>query len=402
MIEKFHEVKRVPRNELDLRMKRFVSIMDKAHPDWEMCAVSGILNMYYLTGTIQDGVVLIERGKSAVLWVRRSFERAGLESEFKDIRYMGSFRDIASAYKKIPETIYLDMAEATLQWYTLLNKQMNFKNVNSVDNVFLSARAVKTPYEIEILERAGAVVHRLLTKEIFNVFSEEMTEAELGAELLTMFIKNGYHGISRFAMRNAETLLGHIGFADSPIYPSVFNGASGVIGLCPAVPVLGSPDIKLKKGDLIYVDVVFGMEGYNTDKTLIYSFGQPQSDEVEEMHKHCLALEKQAVSLMKPGIKPSAVYEAVLQSVKPEFLKRFMGAPGRTVPFLGHGTGLYVDEWPVIANGFDDPLEVGMTIAIEPKIGIEGVGIVGCENTYLITEEGARCITGDSRELILC
>ena len=34
-----------------------------------------------------------------------------------------------------------------------------------------------------------------------------------------------------------------------------------------------------------------------------------------------------------------------------------MGFGGRRVQFLGHGIGLEVDEMPVIASGFDEPLE---------------------------------------------
>jgi len=89
----------------------------------------------------------------------------------------------------------------------------------------------------------------------------------------------------------------------------------------------------------------------------------------------------------------------VTASVKEEYKHIFMGAKGRTVPFIGHGTGLNVDEMPVIAKGFTAPLEEGMTIAIEPKIGIDGVGMVGSENTYLVTKSGGESLTGEQREL---
>ncbi|NLZ30398.1 MAG: aminopeptidase P family protein, partial [Methanomicrobiales archaeon] len=64
------------------------------------------------------------------------------------------------------------------------------------------------------------------------------------------------------------------------------------------------------------------------------------------------------------------------------------------VSFLGHGVGLQVDEMPVIARGFDEPLEEGMVIALEPKKGVEGVGMVGTENTFIVTRGGGRSITG--------
>ena len=83
-----------------------------------------------------------------------------------------------------------------------------------------------------------------------------------------------------------------------------------------------------------------------------------------------------------------------------EFQANFMGFGNRRVHFLGHGVGLAVDEIPVLARGFDDPLQEGMTIAVEPKKGIAGIGMVGTENTYLVTPEGGRSITGNSPGLL--
>ena len=41
-----------------------------------------------------------------------------------------------------------------------------------------------------------------------------------------------------------------------------------------------------------------------------------------------------------------------------------------------------------------------MVIALEPKKGIEGIGMVGVENTFIVTPEGGKCITGDNPGLI--
>jgi Xaa-Pro dipeptidase len=64
----------------------------------------------------------------------------------------------------------------------------------------------------------------------------------------------------------------------------------------------------------------------------------------------------------------------------------FMGYP-EPVPFIGHGVGLELDEWPIIGKGSDHILEEGMIIALEPKIIFPGEGVVGIENTFLVEEE---------------
>jgi len=389
----------VPKSELITRYERFTQMMDNTHSNWELCAITGGLNMYYLTGTMCDGILLIKRGENPTLWVRRSYDRSVLESEIDDIRPMKSFRDIANVLSPLPETLYLDTANASLEWYYLLRKYMTFENVLSLDNVILNTRAVKSEYELNIMRRAGKETDRIYREILPGLLHPGISEVDLGAELFSLFLKNGFHGISRFSMRNVDAILGHISFGESPLYPSAFNGASGINGLCPAVPVLGNRDRHLQEGDLIYIDLGVGIDGYHIDKTIVLSYKRPQPKKVEEAHQHCLELERLATSMLKPGTIPADIYNQVTAVVNSELSPHFMGTKGRNVPFIGHGVGLSIDEMPVIAKGFDTPLEPNMTIAIEPKIGLDGIGMVGSENTYLITENGSISLTGQQREL---
>ena len=388
-----------PKSELDSRMARFTNMMDEAYESWEICAVVGGVNMFYLTGTMCDGLVLIRRGEGATLWVRRSYERALVESEFGDIRSMRSFRDIAATIDSLPNTLYVDTANATLEWFGLLKKYMPFQDVISLDRVILNTRAVKSKNELDVMRRAGTETDRIYRDELPKLLYDGISEADFGAELFAVFLKNGFHGVSRFSMRNVDSILGHVSFGESPLYPSAFNGASGIKGLCPAVPVLGNRDRRLREGDLIYVDLGIGIDGYHIDKTLVLSFKQPQPEQVVAAHMHCLELERLAVSMLKPGALPVDIYESVTAAVNSGYHDNFMGAKGRTVPFIGHGVGLNVDEMPVIAKGFNNPLEENMTIAIEPKIGLDGIGMVGSENTYIVTKNAGISLTGEQRLL---
>jgi Xaa-Pro dipeptidase len=60
---------------------------------------------------------------------------------------------------------------------------------------------------------------------------------------------------------------------------------------------------------------------------------------------------------------------------------------------VGHGVGLELDEFPVLAQGFKAPLQAGQTIAIEPKFVIPGQGVIGIENTYAVSEGGGIKLT---------
>ncbi len=226
------------------------------------------------------------------------------------------------------------------------------------------------------------------------MLKEGMSEAEFAAQLYPVMVEEGHHGVARFAMFQTEMALGNICFGESSLYPSYFDGPGGNYGLHPAVPLLGSRERKLAKGELVFVDIACGVEGYHTDKTMTYMFGGPVSDEAIAAHEQCVAIQNSIAKQLKPGAIPSAIYQQIIEGLNPEFLQNFMGSGSRPARFLGHGIGLQIDEAPVIAKGFDEPLQEGMVLAIEPKKGLDQIGLVGIENTFVVTAEGGRCITG--------
>ena len=125
---------KVPLSELTDRMKRFQARMDTENPDWELAAFLGRVNQYYFTGTMQDGVLLVPRDAEAVFWVRRSFERAGDESLFPDIRPMKSFRDaVPDAPAAARQVIHLETELVPLALVQRFRKHFPCKAVASVD-----------------------------------------------------------------------------------------------------------------------------------------------------------------------------------------------------------------------------------------------------------------------------
>ena len=104
---------------------------------------------------------------------------------------------------------------------------------------------------------------------------------------------------------------------------------------------------------------------------------------------------------LQPGVIAEHLYLLALDQVQEAGLSaHFMGYGADQVKFLGHGIGLEIDELPVLAKGFKYPLAPGMVIAIEPKFTFPGRGVVGIEDTYLITDNGYEKLT-ISREGIL-
>ena len=393
-------MKKVASAELKTRLNRFRIHMDEKDPDWHMAVIFSKINQYYFTGTMQEGMLIIPRDDEATLWVRRSYERALNESLFLNIRSMHSFRDAAKEVKNIPSTVYLETEVVPLALYQRFLKHFPFKKFKSVDADLAIIRTNKSYYELSRMRKAGKIHRHVLEDLVPELLFEGMSEADLAAQLFSVLLENGSHGVTRFGMFNTEMILGQICFGESSIYPSYFNGAGGGYGMGPAVPLIGSRKRKLKKGDLVYVDVGCGVDGYNTDKTTTYMFGESIAQHAVEIHEKCVEIQNQIASMLKPGAIPSEIYSEIIDSLDDDFLENFMGYGNHKVKFLGHGIGLLIDEWPVIAQGFDHPLQKGIVLAVEPKHGIKDIGMVGIENTFIVGNNGGDCITGKNPGLI--
>jgi len=64
--------------------------------------------------------------------------------------------------------------------------------------------------------------------------------------------------------------------------------------------------------------------------------------------------------------------------------------------------GLELNELPLIGRGVDTVLAPGMTFTLEPKFVIPGEGIVGIENTFLVTEKGLKRLNGFPDDITVC
>lgn len=376
----------------------------KSQSGWDFLFITDKINQYYFTGTMQDGLFVIKSGGDYCFFVRRSFERAQIECIIKEnLRPMASYRDVADMTGKNSGQIYIETESSTFAALERMGRYFDLspQKILPADKIIQKIRAQKSAYELSWMEESGRQ-HKILFEDIIpSLLREGISEAELTGEIYSEMIKLGYHGVTRFGKFQTEAVIGQLGFGENSMYPTNFDGPGGMAGLCPAVPIIGDRARTLKKGDLVFIDVGYGTNGYHTDRTQVYAFGQSPPDYAVKMHEKCRQIQREAAALLKPGNIPGEIYNSLISKQDPEFLSGFMGTGNGRVKFLGHGVGLQVDEYPVIANKFDEPLTENMTIALEPKRSIENFGMVGVEDTYIVTNSGGRCITGGEREIIV-
>lgn len=362
------------------------------------------INMFYYTGTMQNGILFVPSDGDPVFFVRRSFERAKRETPIKAVLQFKSFTELPlllDSFGLQTGTIGVDETTIAVSIFKKLSAAFPEAVFQDISPMLSVIRSVKSEYEIGLMREAGRR-HKFVYDSIPDMIREGITEWELGSAIHAHMLKLDYTGLGRLAAFNTEFFAGVISFGESGNYPSASVGPDGLVGLSPAFPFLGGAK-RLEKGEIAFIDTGFAYQGYFTDKTRIYAIGRPPQVALDA-HKICLDIQEAVRRRLKPGAIPSEIFTEVYQSevVSRNFEENFMGFGSNQILFLGHGIGLVIDEFPVIARRVDSPIEENMVIAVEPKKGLAGIGLVGVENTFLVTEHGGEKLTpGDDEIRIL-
>ena len=387
--------------ELEQRIAQLIEALNHSAHHFDTALIVSRVNQYYLTGTMQDGILMVRRDGTVTFYVKKSAQRARRESPLPIIREMNTYRDILKHDSAHLGSVFIETRVMTVEMLERLKRTFVIDQIHPIEDILASLRTVKSPSEIALIREAGRRHSHLLELIVPRLMQTGISEAEFLTEIYAAMIRSGHHGVSRFAMFQMEMSIGQVGFGDSSIFPTSFDGPGGMRGLSAAVPSMGSRTRLLKRGDLVFVDVGFGIAGYHSDKTRVYSFGSPPPEQAVEAHQACLEVLHQASGMLKPGAVPSEIFRSIMQNLPPVLHQHFMGFGKERVKFLGHGVGLQIDEPPVIAHGFNQPLPEHCVIALEPKRGIPGVGMVGVEETYLITSDGPECLTGGAKDILI-
>jgi Xaa-Pro aminopeptidase len=389
----------VPSDEIFTRISRLQGKLIEAGLDGAI--VPDGINMFYYTGTMQNGALFVPAERDPIFFIRRSLERAKEETPLKALVPFKSISELPVRLKDsgyAVERVGIDETTMGVSIFKKLSAAFSETDFRDISLTLSMIRSVKSEYEVGLIREAGKG-HEVIYDHIPNMMQEGMTEWELGSAIHAVMLKLGCTGIGRLTALNNEFFTGVISFGESGNYPSASVGPDGLVGLSPAFPFLGGTK-RLEKGEIAFVDTGFEYQGYFTDKTRIFTLGSPPQP-AADAHKICLDIQEAVRRLLKPGAIPSEIFNKVYQAevVSRNFEEHFMGFGGNQVLFLGHGIGLVIDEFPVIARRVDLPLQENMVIAVEPKKGLAGIGLVGVENTFLVTENGGEKLTPGSDEI---
>lgn len=356
------------------------------------------VDLYYLTGSMQNGYLFVPAQGEPLFYVRKSVTRAAQESCVRteplgSLRQFGSklADDFPTLWENKQPTIAVEYDVLPVQQFDRLKQVIPGVHWRDGSVMMRELRMIKSAEEIELIRQSGRLIGEAL-EHALDLIKVGMTDLELMTEIEYFIRRRGHMGIMRMRGYNQEIITGMVGSGWAAAMPTYFDGPAGGQGLGPASPQ-SSGTKPIGRGEPILIDIGCCVNGYVIDQTRTAVIGS-LSDELRAAYEVSECILRRTESALRPGTVCETLYSDALTTAQEAGLaEHFMGYGDDQVKFLGHGIGLEIDEWPVLARGFRYDLQPGMVIAIEPKFTFPGKGVVGIENTYHITGEGWENLT---------
>lgn len=333
--------------------------------------VLGAENKRYISGFTGSNSLVIKYEKGGFFatdgrYTLQAKEEVYEEFEQTIITAGASFKDVLKEelIKKGIKRLGFDGSKLTLTAYKEHKENLNFLEMVNVESLIEEERLFKKDEEVAKIKEAVKITDKVFLEGIKEI-KEGMTEKEL-ANLLDYY---------------------HVKFGgEKPSFDTIV-----AFGDHTALPHATPGERKLKKGDIITIDFGCFYEGYCSDMTRTFFFGEAQNDELVKIHNIVNEAGKRQMAAVKEGMSSFEI-----DKIGRDYIKE-QGYGDKFAHGTGHGIGLEIHETPLLNTVSDVTLKDGMAITIEPGIYVEGLGGVRIENDLIVRKDGAEILNTSNR-----
>jgi Xaa-Pro aminopeptidase len=250
---------------------------------------------------------------------------------------------------------------------TLKEKLASF-TMKDASQLLMKARSIKTPQEIQMLRKTNRVAQVGL-ETFHNSLRTGISEVELSTEIEKEIVTEGI-------LKQGATRVVACAFL-----------ASGQDTAYAYKYVPGNGRRKLRRSDLVMLELDVVVDGYSSDTTRTYVVGKPSKRQHANLEA-VLESETTAVSSITPGIGAAEIAKISVEAIRRHGLSKYL------VHRLGHGIGVGVHEpIPTLHVESKDRLLPGMVHSVEPGIYGPRIGGIRIEDDILDTEKGAEYLS---------
>ncbi len=386
MLQKLGAFAQVSHRELLGRIGGLKEMMAKRGIDFAIIVQN--VDLFYFTGTVQKGFLVIAPNCAPLLFIKKSVVRARLDTSL-DVIPIKTERDalmVLGEKNILQGQGAMELDVLPVKEYERFKKSIGFGNIVDVSPLIKELRTIKSPFELEQIKIAGTLFTHVFARAK-EVIREGISEVEIDADLVAEGRKHGHHGYPRMRGFNQEMLPISVFSGFSTGIPSYFDGPIAGLGLTPAMPQ-SSSFLQVERGIPVIVDYAGCYNGYCTDETRCFTVGKMR-EIFRKPYEVAREILEDTESFGKAGIETTELFQRAMQMVKKAGLEdHFMGHGEGQVSFIGHGLGLEINELPVITARHSRILQEGMVFAYEPKFVFPGEGAVGLELSFIVRKDG--------------
>ena len=217
--------------------------------------------------------------------------------------------------------------------------------------IFNRLRLRKTPREIDLMRRLARITDRSIKEALESVHAGD-TEMDLAGAVTTNLFAHG--------AENFKWLI--LGSGERSQFPNV-----------------GPTLRKLRRGDLVRLEVFGALDGYYTGicRTAVVEEPPPGAEQIWSNIVGCRDLIWESIH---GGARGAEVYARVSD--------QFRELGWEPMSFVGHGIGLFVHEEPYIGSYGDADIEGGMVLGTEPVLLIPGAYGFQVKDIVTVTDGG--------------
>jgi Xaa-Pro aminopeptidase len=353
---------------MNLRLK-------KLHERWSSWKVDALLittleNIRYLSGfTGSSGVIIITSDQAFFLTDSRYDSQSRDEVDGLKIKiYKKQIEEVASLINKLkPKSIGFEAKGISYDTYRRLKGLLHTKKLTPLPEDIDRIRAIKDTSELKLIKKAVNLAS-IGFKAASNCIKPGVAECNVAFDAEVAMKKNGAHGLS-FDIIVAS-------------------------GKRSALPHGKASSKKIRKSEMVIVDLGARYHGYHSDETCTFIVGKPNKEQ-KKIYQVVKDAHDKATEAARPGVKASSI-----DFVARDFIKK-AGYGKYFSHGTGHGVGLAVHEWPNISPYNDNTVEEGMVFTIEPGIYIPGWGGIRIEDMILVTKNGHEVLTEMPKEMMV-
>lgn len=324
---------------------------------------------YFANFEDTKGYLLVTR-KKAVFMTDFRYTEAAKKCVPKNVsvfdvgRKMENFKKLIEKYKI--KTVGIEDDHMTLLQYKSLKKLSKGVKFKKIYPLLQEIREKKQEYEIKNIVKSQRINEQVLDTVIKKFIRAGVTEKKVAWE-----IEKEAHELG------AENL------AFSPIV---------AFGKNSSMPHATPGNTRLKKGDVILIDMGVVYKGYHSDMTRTFFTAKPTKLQ-EEAYKTVLKAQETAISALRPGITGKKADHAARKIIEKAGYSENFGHG------TGHGVGFQIHELPNLSENYTEKIQENAVVTVEPGIYLEGKFGVRIEDMVVVTKKGPMIITKYGKNL---